>query len=481
MTFRELGTAIAALLVCAACGATPSQGSSPTAVQPSGSSTPAGATTAGATAPDTAASGDTASTSTTTGSGTTTATGTSGTSGTTTTTSGTGTTSTGSGTTTTGGTGTSTSGGTTGSTAAAPNVVALTVNGSTCSAAAYLNKPCVSVTVCEPGTSTCQTIDDVLLDTGSYGLRLFSQVLTINLPRIAAGAGTLAECVQYAGASADWGPVAKAAIVLGGEPAVLAPIQVIDAGFATVPSSCPSVAKSPSDAGLNGILGVGALVQDCGTGCALSARNGVYFACSGSTCTGTTVPVTSQVQNPISLLPSDGNGLVIDLPAVSASGAPSAVGTLTLGIGTRANNAPPSGVSVLALDRFGEFTTTFAGTSYAAFVDSGSNGLFFGPPSTSPIASCAAPNGDWFCPTATLALQATDTSATGGVTTQITFPVGNFLQLLSSGGSVYPDVGGAASASAGFDWGLPFFLGRSVYVGLAGGTSPLGTGPLVAF
>ncbi len=472
MTFRELGAAFAALLLCAACGATPSQGSSPTAAQPSGSSTSAGATTAtaGTTTPDTTAAGSGTGSTSTTGSGTTTTTGTGGT---TTGTSGT------SG--TTGGSGTSTSGGTTGSTAAAPNVIALTVNGSTCSAAAYLNKPCVSVTVCEPGTSTCQTIDDVLLDTGSYGLRLFTQVLTINLPRVAAGAGTLAECVQYAGASADWGPVAKAAIVLGGEPAVLAPIQVIDAGVATVPSSCPTVAKSPSDAGLNGILGVGALVQDCGTGCALSARNGVYFACWGSTCTGTTVPVTSQVQNPISLLPSDGNGLVIDLPAVSASGAPSAVGTLTLGIGTRANNAPPSGVAVLALDRFGEFTTTFAGTSYAAFVDSGSNGLFFGPPSTSPIASCAAPNGDWFCPTAMLALQATDTSATGGVTTQITFPVGNFLQLLSSGGSVYPDVGGAASASAGFDWGLPFFLGRSVYVGLAGGTSPLGTGPLVAF
>src|SRR4051794_14396704 len=38
----------------------------------------------------------------------------------------------------------------------------------------YQNEPCVSVTICEPGTSNCQTIPNVLLDTGSYGLRLFS-------------------------------------------------------------------------------------------------------------------------------------------------------------------------------------------------------------------------------------------------------------------------------------------------------------------
>ena len=54
----------------------------------------------------------------------------------------------------------------------------ITVNGSLCSINSYINKPCVSVTVCTPGTSTCQTIDDILLDTGSFGLRIFKQVLT---------------------------------------------------------------------------------------------------------------------------------------------------------------------------------------------------------------------------------------------------------------------------------------------------------------
>ncbi len=33
----------------------------------------------------------------------------------------------------------------------------------------------VSVTLCAPGTSTCQTIDHVQVDTGSVGLRIFNR------------------------------------------------------------------------------------------------------------------------------------------------------------------------------------------------------------------------------------------------------------------------------------------------------------------
>jgi len=34
------------------------------------------------------------------------------------------------------------------------------------------NRMVVSITVCEPGTDRCATIDDVMVDTGSTGLRL---------------------------------------------------------------------------------------------------------------------------------------------------------------------------------------------------------------------------------------------------------------------------------------------------------------------
>ncbi len=145
------------------------------------------------------------------------------------------------------------------------NTMPVTVNGSLCSANSYPNKPCVSVTICSPGTATCQTIDDILLDTGSTGLRLFKQVITVPLTQTSVGGSQLATCVQFADGSADWGPVKLADVVLGGEPAVTVPIHVIDAAFGTVPSFCGVPETTPSAAGFNGILGVGLFVEDCGS------------------------------------------------------------------------------------------------------------------------------------------------------------------------------------------------------------------------
>ena len=64
------------------------------------------------------------------------------------------------------------------------NVVVITVNGSNCSPATsanYPNKPCVSIRLCDSGGGNCQTINDILLDTGDYGVRIFQQALTAPL------------------------------------------------------------------------------------------------------------------------------------------------------------------------------------------------------------------------------------------------------------------------------------------------------------
>ncbi|HXW68427.1 MAG TPA: DUF3443 family protein, partial [Dissulfurispiraceae bacterium] len=188
----------------------------------------------------------------------------------------------------------------------ANNVLSVTVNGSTCDSSllaasgGYVNDPCVSVTVCTPGTSTCVTINSILLDTGSYGLRIFKQALgSVSLTQVMSGSGSLAECVQYADNTSDWGPVQIASVSLGNEPAVQVPIQVIDSTFGTMPGSCgPSAGYTPdtqpSDEGFNGILGVGPFVQDCGTECATEADNEQYYSCTGSTCVGTTVSLSAQ-------------------------------------------------------------------------------------------------------------------------------------------------------------------------------------------
>jgi hypothetical protein len=362
------------------------------------------------------------------------------------------------------------------------NVLPVSVNGAHCVLAADLNTPCVSVEVCVPGTSTCQTISSVLLDTGSVGLRVFKQSLTLSLPPVTLGGSALAECVQFADGTADWGPVETADVVLASEPAVRMPIQVIDATFGAVPSTCGTPEKAPST--VDGILGVGAFVEDCGASCAADAANGLYYTWNGSKAAGAAVPVSSQLQNPVALLPVDNNGLIVALPGVPDAGAPSLEGSVVLGIGTRSNNAPAKATS-FPLDAAGEFTTTVSGgaATPGSFADTGSNGLFFPPPS--PIPSCAdAP--DWFCPPSTMSFSATNAPSAGlsGPSAGVTFQIANFDALVvksTNGNAVFSHVGGAALPKAGFDWGLPFFLGRTVYLGLEGRTSTLGPGPSLGY
>jgi hypothetical protein len=359
------------------------------------------------------------------------------------------------------------------------NVLTVTVNGGV-APGGYPNEPCVSVTICSPGTSTCQTINDILLDTGSYGLRIFKSLLTISLTPVTSGSGSLTECIQYSDNSAEWGPVQLADIILGNEPAVRVPIQIIDSTFSGY-NSCSlngqyTLDTSPSKTGFKGILGVGPFAQDCGSGCTSDTGNGIYYSCSGSTCTGTTVPLTDQVQNPVSLLPVDNNGVILQIPSVPLGGAASVNGTLVLGIGTQSNNTP-SGVTMYPADPiYGEFITVFNGNKYSdSLIDSGSNGLFF--PNTLSLPTCDSDN--WFCPTSIQPLSATTKGYTGSPSGTVSFQIGDADTLFQTYNKVFIELGGPEPN--GFDWGFPFFLGRSVYVGIDGKTSSLGTGPYWAY
>ncbi len=357
------------------------------------------------------------------------------------------------------------------------NVLPVTVNGSLCSTNSYINKPCVSVTVCTPGTSTCQTISDIVLDTGSPGLRIFKQALNVSLAQVTVGSGSLAECIQFGDGSSDWGPVQTADIIMGDEPGVQVPIQVIDSTFGAVPVPCHNAFKSPSDAGFNGVLGVGLFAQDCGLLCANNAI-GMYYACNGSNCIATAVPLSSQVQNPVALLPVDNNGVIVQLPSVPLGGLPSVDGYLIFGIGTQSNNVPSS-VTTYPTNQTGEFTTNFMGNLYGSFIDTGSNGLFFPSPSASPIPDCPPPNSAWFCPPSTVDLSATNIGAFGSPSGAVSFQIGNLDKLVASSSNVFIEIGG--DNPGGFDWGLPFHFGRNVYVGLEGRTSVLGSGPYWAY
>jgi hypothetical protein len=175
----------------------------------------------------------------------------------------------------------------------------------------------------------------------------------------------------------------------------------------------------------------------------------------------------------------DNNGVMVQLPGIPAGGSPSVNGSLVLGIGTQSNNVP-SGVTAYPADpQHGEFITTFNGTEYTgSFIDSGSNGLAFPSPSASQLPDCASPNSDWFCPSSTVSLSATNTGYSGSPSGTVSFQIGNFDTLTSSSNNAFDDIGGP---SGEFDWGLPFFFGRNVFVGLEGMGSSLGTGPYWAY
>lgn len=337
-----------------------------------------------------------------------------------------------------------------------------------------VNIPYVSVRVCVPGTSDCRTIDNILVDTGSTGLRLVSAVMSgLALPaQTTPGSAVTLECAQFL-SFVTWGPVKLADIYLGGKKAPALPLQVVaDPAYPVVPSGCSSagpVAAGVGDIHANGILGIGVFVND-------GQR---YYNCAPTStqtrCT-TVLTAAQQVQNPVAALDSDNNGVVLQLPAIGPTGAREVSGSLILGVGTRDNNQLGD-ARVIQTDSRGYFSTTYKGVTLSnSFMDSGSNGLYF---SDASLPDCPGSLSGFYCPATTQNLSATVRLINGSVQT-INFSVANGSSLLASPSFAYNNLGGTLS-DVSFDWGLPFYFGRRVFSVIEGRTSVAGTGPLVAY
>jgi hypothetical protein len=348
--------------------------------------------------------------------------------------------------------------------------------------ASLTNSPVTTVTICTTDGVHCDTIPNVLVDTGSFGFRVFQSLLVQTQGRLVQSspssgpANSLAECFAYAGGTSDWGPVVQAKLILGGETTAALPVQLIDASYSGIPDSCEGPDTDPTSAGFNGILGVGGFVADCtGQGCDTNANNEIYYSCSGSTCTGATVAVGSQVSNPVASLSTDNNGIAIQLPAIDQNGAVSVTGYLVLGIGTEADNTPtPSQVVVYPVDpTLYNFNTNFDNVNLNAFIDSGSSIFFF--PTNSYIGACAPDDVNYglFCPgtISTLSAQMIGTNNTPSETIEFNVLNPDYAFSSDDPNYVFNDIAGVSnqnligSDSSDFDWGLPFFFGRTLYVG----------------
>jgi hypothetical protein len=388
------------------------------------------------------------------------------------------------------------------------NVLAIAVDGGPTATqpggTIYENGLFASVTICAPGsTSNCVTVDHMLVDTGSVGVRVLdSEVASLNLPQI----GGLFDCIQFGDGSFVWGPVVSANVTLAGETASNVPIHIISSATSpAVPSTCSGVNENTqSSLGANGIVGVGLEPFDCGLGCDVnggltSPPSPAYYTCPTSGCTPSFASCgaecsdsngVQQVTNPVVGFSVDNNGVIVELPALPSSGtAATATGNLVFGIGTESNNQLTN-ANVLTVACADNFDTTFEGSNFfvdpsscgtgvfGGFIDSGSNALyFFDAGNVLPDCAAGSVGAVFYCPTSLMSLSAVNIDPNTQFTETTDFSVDNATNLFTANptNAAFSTLAGpAASISAGFDYGLPFFYNRNVYSAIDGQAVPTG-------
>ena len=374
------------------------------------------------------------------------------------------------------------------------NVLPISVTGGPTNNA--VNSAFTSVTLCVPGTTTCNSIDGILVDTGSTGLR----VLSSKLPSLPASTDStsnpVSECVEFPDQSYLWGNVVLADVRIAGEVGASVPVHAISSPSVQAPASCSSAGTgvnlgTAAALGSNGILGVGYKQHDCGALCDPSAGgtppSSAYYGCAGGTCSPSFVPEAQQVTNPASTFAADNNGIAVQLPGVVAP-AMQLDGQITFGIGTQSNNTMLN-TTVFTIDGNGFFTTNLSSTGQSltsSTLDTGLNSLRF---PDDALTACASSS--FFCPSGSTSLASVQLGQNNQQST-INFVVDNADVLFTQnpGAAVLPTLAasnGTGDCSAGvgacqFEWGLPFFYGRIVFIAIEERSVPGGPlGPWFAY
>jgi hypothetical protein len=358
--------------------------------------------------------------------------------------------------------------------------------------AGYINQPFVTVRLCAPGSTTnCVNIEHMLVDTGSTGVRVAVNALSsaISLPAITNSSGAaVAECMNFV-SGYIWGSLNQADVYIGGLVARSVPIHLFgqsstnaslgSGAFPTVPTACSTDGStsltnlgSVGSIGGNGIIGLSTFLADCGTSCATTTNNGMYFTCSGtnnSTCSSTRLAVAKQPQHLASYFSSYPGGTIITMPAVSG-GYNNLPGLLSFGV-----SSVPSSYSTLTLNGNGYFTAAYNGNSYTeSYIDSGSNGVFIG--ASSDYTVCSGSASGFYCPSSSVAVSVTNVGSGSTGSNTVTFTINNIQSMLSANpyGDAFPGLAGPATSGTTVGdtvaWGFPFFFGRSVYTILQGTT-----------
>jgi hypothetical protein len=384
------------------------------------------------------------------------------------------------------------------------NTTAVNVNGGP--VPPYPNGVFTTVNICSAGSTTCTDVSGILVDTGSYGLRILqSAIPSLTLPELTdTNNNPIFNCVSFLDGSYLWGPVSEADLRINGEVAGAALVQVISSSNSGIPTACTNGGteneNTPQLLGANGILGIGLEPTDCSLAgenfCdgSLGSVAPVYFDCPNSSCGSGASPVavsaTSQVVNPIVLFNTDNNGDTITMSSITAPQA-STTGTLTFGIGTQSNNAIGT-ATIYTLDSSDNFEVTLDGENLtSSFIDSGSNALFF--PNWPGFPICTT-NTSFYCPASPSTIAPANLGENGSTGT-VSFTVTNADSVISAnpGDSVLPNLAGPEQAGSTpavcsngtgdctFDYGFPFFYGRTVFTAIDGQNVSTATPPWFAY
>ena len=337
------------------------------------------------------------------------------------------------------------------------------------------NRMTTSIEICSSGSSThCHRVDNVMVDTGSVGLRLQERALNgFILPAEQSGGQDVAECFSFVGHSNIWGKVRLADVHLGGLVASNIPVQVANGSLMRpADGTCPNYNNDPAS---NGTLGIGRGTLE---------HIGILYTCDADDCRklpSGSIPEALRVPNPISRLPKDNDGEIFLIPPATSAISKELSGTLIFGVNSAANNKLDPQLTILPLDAGGFFTTQFDGRSYSkSYIDSGTQTIGFLDPT---LQTCTNSSTDYCTTKVRNLFMATLTPNAQSR------PIQSFFRIMQEPGipgrlyDLYDDIVSAGNSPDNFVWGLPFFLEKRLVL-VQEGKTPEGsryTGPFYAF
>lgn len=336
----------------------------------------------------------------------------------------------------------------------------------------YLNGLFTKVTICNDATNSCVEIDNILVDTGSTGLRLISSAIPRELAvnYLDSSGDSIAECTQFV-SGVVWGPLANVTIKIGGETARNIPIQLAGVnGFYPPPNDCSSKGQLQNDVqtlAANGVLGISNFTNDCGLFCENNSSNSYYYKCDKNGCENIPMIEGSQVQNPVAHFDKNNNGTIISLPSISAGNALNVEGQLFFGINTQSNNQLNNAKIINLNPKTATFSTIYKNHDYSmSYFDSGSNGVYFDDKSIN-ICTNSLYQG-YYCPGKEILIDVVLMSTAQEIY-GYTFNGSDASLLLRNSEflPVQPQLIGASGGSfQDFVWGLPFFYGKNFYTAI---------------